>query len=266
MPVRQPGGGAPAAPGRPSPAEPRGRRLRAAREALHLARRPGPAALRLRARTRRLRRGDAAGERRAPPRPLRLLFTGGRPAADPGAAPHRARRRRAPSSRARASPPGPLTLCCAGRAAGGERAVQAARGAPEGTCGRGAAGRGGDPARAPPRANCLGARPRCAREGGGRLEPRGGRAHHGRGGSGSWGSAPRPPACAWRPPSTHCLSRAVSQLPRLGLEPAGRCAASPPRACPRSPPQAQRLGLAPPGLEPGTPPPEPTQLGPGAEG
>lgn len=116
-----------------------------------------------------------------PPPQLLLLFTGGCPSPAPrsgGTDPNRVRLHQAPSSRTRASPLRLLTLSSAGRAhrrgvpgraGGGERAAQAARGALEGTCGRGPAGRGGDPVCGPAspaaRANCLGSQPRAGRAG-----------------------------------------------------------------------------------------------------
>lgn len=268
VPIQQPGRGAPAAARRPSPTEPRGRRLlgasvgRAPR--LHLAQRPCPPGLCLRARTGMLLSGNPAGDNRAPPAPLLLLlFTGGCPSPAPrsgGTDPNRVRLHSAPSSRTRASPLRRLTLSSAGRAhrrgvpgraGGGERAARAARGALEGTCGRGPAGRGGDPARGPAspaaRANCLGSQPRAGRAGAS-WSP--GWARPTREGEvGKRGSAAHRPACGWRPPSSHFLSRASGQSPGLRLKPAGRCT----RACPRSPasrlptisPQAQRRGLAP---------------------
>lgn len=82
--AQQPEGGAPAAAGRPSPAEPRGRRLRGASGGraprLHLAQRPCPAGLCLRARTGMLLKGKSG---RGKPCRRRRRFCSSSPAAAP---------------------------------------------------------------------------------------------------------------------------------------------------------------------------------------
>lgn len=289
VPVQQPEGGAPTAAGRPSPTEPRGGRLRGASEGraprLHLAQRPCPAGLCLRARTGMRLRGNPAGENRAP--------------AAAAAAASAPLHRRPPQSRSRVrrdrSQPRPPPLGSVQSHAGiASRAPDLVLSGPSpqprrpgpgwrrGSGGAGCAGRSGGDLREGTCGRRRGprARPRLARgsrqlprrpaprarEGGGQLEPRGGRAQRGRGSSGSRGqprtarpAAGGPPAAIF-PPVPLASHRGCGWSPRgVGL---------PPRLAPAHdpPPQAQRRGLAPPGLEPGTLPRAPTRPGPGAEG
>lgn len=198
VPVQQPEGGAAAtAARRPSFPRPRGRRLRGTSAGpaprFHLSQRPCPAGMRSRAPTGMLQRGNLAGEENtAPLPPPLLLLTGACSSPAPwsgGTDPRRCRLRSAPSSRTRASPLRLLTLSAAGRAhrhgapgraGGGEQEMQAARGAPEGTCGRGRGTQRAAPPR--PRLAPTSSAPSPTRPGGrGPREPRGGRAQRGRG-------------------------------------------------------------------------------------
>lgn len=227
VPVQQPGGGAPAAAAaarRPSPPEPRGRWLRGASAGraprLHLPQRPCPAGLRSRTRTGMLLGGNPAGENRAP-------------AATASAPLHRrlpqshspVRRDRSPP---RSPPLGSLQshsgiasrypdlVSSAGRAhrrgapgpaGGGERAEQATRGAPEGTCGRGPAGGGGDPGSGPAspaaRANCLCSQPRAPGRAGASWSLEVGAPNAG-GGSRKAGVSPAPPRTQPAAPQQPC--------------------------------------------------------------
>lgn len=195
-----------------------------------------------------------------PPPPLLPLFTSACPSPAPRSGrtdPNRDRLRWAPSGRTRASPLRRLTLSSAGRdhrrgvpdrAGGGERVSQAARGAPQGTCGRGPAGRGGDPAHGPAspeaRANCLSSQPRAPGRAGARRSPEVG-APNARGGTREAGvslAPPRPPPAAPQQPcSVPCrqpdAGAAAGARRALDCVPASRLATIPP--------QALRRGLAP---------------------
>ncbi|KAM5243670.1 uncharacterized protein RBU33_027804 isoform 1-T1 [Hipposideros larvatus] len=144
---------------------------------------------------------------------------------------------------------------CAGRSGGDLR---------EGTCGK----RRGPRAR--PRlargSRQLPRRPAPrAREGGGQLEPRGGRAQRGRGNSGSRGQPRTARPAAGGPPAAIFSPVPLASHRGCGWSPRG--VGLPPRLAPAHdpPPQAQRRGLAPPGLEPGTLPRAPTRPGPARE-